>query len=171
MRVLVAMVLALLSCGPALAREPNVWRVIGAPGDEVYALVIEFDQPPGSAYVFRCAADSIFLTHRGVTEITDRSTGKVIGDAPGSEITPAASVMGIMSSQSIAPTLYRAAAQPNSKQGWDLTIRLSRSDPALRSLTRSTFMSVMTLGSVHAVSLGEDDRKLIKGFLGACQKT
>lgn len=144
----------------------SAWHVDGRPDAPPFQLGYSFGQG-GVSYRFVCEPDKVAITETGVTGLADQQTGQQIGDGPGSQMTAAASVMGLYTDE-VAANLIAAVATPNPSKGWDLTIELPKTDAAFQSLKTAKAMSLTTTGWAGAVFIGPDDRHVIAPFVSRC---
>lgn len=151
---------------PASAQTSS-WRVLGSTNAPPFKMSFSFGAQ-AVGYQFECRANAVVITETGVTQLMDPQTGQKISDAPGAEITPLASTMGLFTDK-VQPKLAPASAKLNPVRGWDLTITLPADDPAFRSLKTATTMSLMTTGWTGLVELSPQDRKLISTFVDGCR--
>lgn len=134
--------------------------------NETHGLKLVHSPTEGPSYLFECG-DEVLVTERGVTELLDIQTNTKIEDQPGSKITPGASLLALYLGKG-QPDLVPAEASPNSNHGWDLTIRLSKTDKQLRALSHTKMISLFTTGYTMAVAINDDDRKIIANFVDQC---
>ncbi|MFZ5667877.1 MAG: hypothetical protein ACOY4K_00105 [Pseudomonadota bacterium] len=152
------------AAAPAIAKDAPVWRVVGQPGDAVFALTV----PIGDlTWTFQCEAETVALMQTGVTELMDVQTGQKIPDEPGSKMTPGAAVMGLLTDKANSGMLP-ALARPNAVRGWDMLVRLPKNDSALRGMGKAKMIVVMTTGFTAAVNTSAEDRVVIADFLKRC---
>lgn len=149
-----------------VAAKAGTWTIEGGPNSPPYRMSFSFGQP-GVSYRFECQANQMSISEFGVTQLMDVQTGVKISDEPGATITPGASVMGVYTDK-VETQLVPATAIANPAKGWDLTIVVPLTDPALRSMSKAGMVSLMTTGWTGAVELSSDDRKVIATFLGQC---
>jgi hypothetical protein len=156
-----------LTAGTALA-DPTGWQVMDEPKSGLFQMSFNVGQP-GVAYIFDCRANKVLVTETGVTELMDIQTGQKVSNIPSSALPPGASVMALFTDQ-VEPQMRPARAKPNSANGWDLTLELSKDDRAFRSLSSAKMISLMTTGWTGAVVIGPPDHNIISGFVNQCEK-
>ncbi len=144
------------------------WRVVGAPGEAVFALTTLAVPKKNTSWTFQCEADTVAVMQTGVTELLDLQTGRKIPDEGGA-ITPGASLMGLMVDKADTGML-QAAARQGASGGWDMMIRLPKGDRTLGKLPKAKMVVLMTTGFTAAVSVSPDDRATIADFLDRCKK-
>ncbi len=62
-----------------------------------------------------------------------------------------------------------ATAVGNPAKGWDLTIRMAKSDKRLNALAKTDMLSLFTTGYTAAVTLGAAEKKMFADFLSRCR--
>jgi hypothetical protein len=150
--------------GPA---QGDGWRLSPAVADRPLELSLE--QGGKTVYRLSCGASDVAVSEYGATKLLDVQTGKPVGDAAGSTMTPGASVMALATDKA-EPRMVPASAAPNPAGGWDMTIRVAKNDPAFLSLGRAGMVSLFTTGQTQAVMLGTADRKLLADFVKQCRR-
>lgn len=150
-------------------RADSIWRVTGAPGDPVFALIATINANKGATWTFQCEAETIAVMQTAVTDLMDIQTGQKVADGPGAVMAPGAAVMGLMSDKNNSGFLP-ALTRPNPRLGWDMMIRLPKKDRALRGLAKAKLVTVMTTGFTVAAFIEPEDRLVITGFLDRCLK-
>ena len=145
----------LLTASPLAAQETSLWKVVGAPGEAVFALTAPVVIDKGISYTFQCEADTVAIMQTRVTDLLPAT------DMP--------LVMGLMSDKADL-VMKPAVGRANPKGGQDLMIRLPKKDKAIRTLGKASMISLATTGFTAAVSLGDQDRVIIAGFLERCLK-
>lgn len=151
-----------MGSGQALAQG---WALTPAAAGQ--DLQLSYTPEQGPSYLFDCTTTDVAVTEFGVTELLDIQTGEKIGDAPGSVMTPGASVMALFTGKG-QPEFQPAESVPNAVKGWDMTIHFSKDDKKLRALGKSDMISLFTTGYTAAVEMGKDDRDLARDFLKTC---
>lgn len=160
--VLLASSLLLVST-PCLAGD---WKITGAGNGHGETMVLEID--PQRSYIFECTPDAVAITYTGVTDLLDiRGKGKV-GDAPGSIMPEGAAMMALYTGRG-DPEFLPADYKPNPVKGWDLTLRMSKSDKALKGLEKTEMLSLFTTGYTAANTVDAKTRAQFKGFLARCR--
>jgi hypothetical protein len=157
-------VLALLAT--AARAEPSPWQVEGSPSTPPFRLSLTLEDRNG-AYQFECGPDEVRVTETGVTDLMDVFTGAKVDTAPGTIVPEGALSMALYTREVKSP-MTKATAVPNATEGWDLTIVLPKTDAAFRSLATSKVVSLATTGWTTAVTLDDEDRKVIAGFVARC---
>lgn len=145
----------LLLAEPAAAQTASSWKIVGAPGDAVFALTVPVVIDRGVSYTFQCEADAVAIMQTGVTDLPDPAAAPL--------------AMGLMTDRAklaFKPTVGR----PNPKGGQDLMIRLPKSHKAIRTLGKAEMISLATMGFTAAVSVGDADRIVIADFVDRCLK-
>lgn len=154
-----------LMAGLAAPASAEGWRLAEQPG-----LELTFSEGASALYRFECGPSDVAVTHVGATELLDLATGTHVGDEPGSNMAPGAAVMALFTGRG-DPSLQPAAAAPNPAKGWNLTIRLAKTDPAFLGLARAKMVSLFTTGFTRAVELGKADRKRLAEFVERCRQS
>ena len=157
--------LAALVLGSGQAMAQGWVLTPAAAGQDLQLSYAATEQVPG--YLFACTATDIAVTEFGVTELLDIQTGQKIPDAPGSVMTPGASLMALFTGKG-QPDFLPAEAVPNAVKGWDMTIHFSKNDKRLRAFGKSDMISLFTTGYTAAVEMDKDDQALARGFLKQC---
>lgn len=121
-----------------------------------------------TSYLFECSPTEVILTGVGVTDLRDIQTNMKIGDMPGSTMTTAAALMALATDTNSAIDLRPADTAPNALHGWDMTLRFSKKDKALRALRKAKMVSVVTSGNTMAVFLDDSDKHSVRSFLSQC---
>jgi len=152
-----------VAAAPASAEN---WTAVGASDGHGERLSLAVD--PARSYIFECAPEAVVITETGVTDLLDVRTGTKVGDGPGSTMSPGASVMALFTGKG-SPDFVPATAVANPAKGWDMTIRLAKSDKQLNALAKTDMLSLFTTGFTAAVSLSVADRKLFGDFLARCR--
>ena len=143
------------------------WTAVGAGNGHGETISVAID--PGRSYIFECAPDSVLITYTGVTELLDiRGGGKKVGDAPGSVMPEGAALMALFTGKG-EPQFLPAEAKPNPKNGWDLTLRMNKSDKALRALEKAEMLSLFTTGYTAALTIDVSTRSQLGSFLARCR--
>ncbi|RYF92700.1 MAG: hypothetical protein EON95_11485 [Caulobacteraceae bacterium] len=145
----------LIAASPLAAQAASNWKVVGAPGEAVFALTAPIVIDKGVNYTFQCEADSVAIMQTGVSDLL-----------PPAEVPL---VMGLLSDKADL-VMKPAAGRANPKGGQDLMIRLSKKDKAIRTLGEAKMISLATTGFTAAVSLDDQDRSIIAGFVDRCLK-
>ncbi|HEX6377223.1 MAG TPA: hypothetical protein VFZ91_16040 [Allosphingosinicella sp.] len=163
MLVVVQMALALLSAdSPAPPVTASGWAA--GPGAKVM-----LSEAGERVYELDCSGAELVVTQFGVTHLLDLEKNQPVGDAEGTTLPAGAAVMALATDK-VEPNLVGASAVRNARTGWDMTIRLSKSDPALLSLPKSKYVSLFTTGFTRAMELDRADRKLLATFVGQCRQ-
>ena len=157
--VLIAVALS----APASAAD---WIATGAGNGHGETLSLAID--PVHSYIFECAPDAVLITNTGITDILDLRSGGKVGDAPGSVMPDGAALMALATSSG-DPKFRPAQARPNSVKGWDFTLRLAKTDPALKALEKATMLSLFTTGYTAAVDFGPAAKARYVGFMARCR--
>jgi hypothetical protein len=129
---------------------------------------ISFGDAERTVYKLDCSGPELVVTQYGVTQLLDLQENKPVGDSDGSTLPAGAAVMALATDK-VEPNMIRATAVRNAERGWDMTIRLPKDDPTLRSLPRAEYFSLFTTGFTLAVPLGKADRKLLSAFVEQCR--
>jgi hypothetical protein len=145
--------------------EAGEWKLQPADGDHGAILTME----TGTALSFRfaCTADAVFVTETGVTRMIDLKTRKPIGDDAQAVMPPGAAMIGVLAEKA-GPQFVPAVAVKNPAGGWDLTIRLAKSDKHLKAIGKSTVMSLFTTGYTMAVQMDDTARAQWNDFMQRC---
>jgi hypothetical protein len=145
--------------------EAGEWKLQLADGDHGVMLTME----TGTAISFRfaCTADAVFVTETGVTGMIDLKTGKPIGDDAQAVMPPGGAMMGVLAEKA-GPQFVPAVAVKNPAGGWDLTIRLAKSDKHLKAVGKSEVMSLFTTGHTIAVQMDDTARAQWNDFMKRC---
>lgn len=154
---------ALSLATPAAAQN---WSFVGS--DDANGETMNLDLGSGRSYIFECTADAVKITYTGVTDLMDFKTGQKVGDAPGSVMPEGAAQMALYTGKG-NPDFPPAEYRPNAENGWDLTLRLKKTDRALKGLEKTEMMSLFTSGYTAAVSVDAETRASFKGFLTRCK--
>ena len=165
MRVSVLTAAAILvSASPSWAGE---WKAVGAAGGHGEQLALAIDDT--HSYIFECAPDAVVITETGVTDLLDiRGGGTKVGDAPGSTMPEGAALMALFTGKG-DPDFMPATAVANPAKGWDLTIRMAKSDKRLNALAKTDMLSLFTTGFTAAVTLSAAEKKMFADFLSRCR--
>lgn len=163
--ILQALLGASMMAAPAVAMEPG-WMLRAATSD----LGEQFIYESGSqiSYQFLCEADAIAITETGVTDLLDLRTNVKIGDGPDAHMPEGAALMALFGGKG-TPDFRPATAIKNPSGGWDLTIRLKKSDKQLRAIGSSDMISLFTTGYTAAVAIDSTTKAKWKDFLKRCQ--
>ncbi|HEX6741918.1 MAG TPA: hypothetical protein VF079_09030 [Sphingomicrobium sp.] len=160
----VAVAAVMLAAAPAAAGN---WSNVGAGNGHGERVTLLLDES-GHSYIFECAPDALIVTQTGVTELVDVRTKTKVGDAPGSAMSPGASVMALFTGDG-DPEFQPATAVANPAKGWDLSLRFTKSDKRLKGLGKAEIISLFTTGTTDAVPLDAADRKLFGDFVKRCR--
>lgn len=155
--------MALMGATPALAKG---WQL--TPAAEGHGLQLSYNAGETPAYLFECAASDVRVVNIGVTDLMDLQTGQKVPDAPGSVMTPGAAMMAIFTGKG-QPDFQPAETAPNAVKGWDLTLRLAKTDKQLRALEKADMISLFTTGYTMAVAMDSESHALAKDFLKQCR--
>lgn len=153
----------LLVSAPCFASD---WK-IAAPGDG-RGETMSLDLGEGRGYLFECTPDAVAITYLGATDLLNLRGGGKVGDAPGSVMPEGAALMALFTGKG-EPAFIPAEYKPNATKGWDLTLRLTKGDKALKSLEKAEMLSLFTTGYTTASVLDADVRAQFKGFLARCR--
>lgn len=129
---------------------------------------ISFGEAAKPVYKLDCTGPDLVVTQLGVTKLLDLRLNKPVSDTEGSALPEGAALMALATDK-VEPNLVRAVAVRNPGNGWDMTIRLPKDDPALLSLPKAKYVSLFTTGFTQAVELTRDDRKLLASFVSRCR--
>lgn len=157
----IAVAAALSSTGVAAAG----WTLDPAAAE--HGAILGIDLGDGVTYRFECAADAMVVTQTGVTRLMDLRTGQSIDDAAAAPLPPKVAMMGLSTGDG-TPNFVPASATKSAGPGWDLTIRIAKTDPQLKALGRTDMMSLFTTGNTIAVTMDSADRATWKTFLRDC---
>ena len=145
----------------------DAWHRDGAPGTGEFNLTYGNPSSGDPAYLFDCSApDQVAITQYAVIDLLDTNSGRRVDDTSPA-LADGAAFMGIATDVT-QPRLVPASASRNRLTGWDLTIRLSKSDPAFTSLAKATRISLMTTGATIVVPIAREDLPRIRDFVGQC---
>jgi hypothetical protein len=142
------------------------WQLHPAEGSRGIALTYGSGQ--SVSYRFECAANDVIITETGVTKLMDLKTGSPIGDGVGAVMPPGAAMMALFGGKG-DPKFMPAEAVKNSANGWDLTIRLPKSDKQLKAIGKSEMMSLFTTGYTMAVAMDPAARATWTDFMQRCK--
>ena len=142
------------------------WQTVGATNGHGERLSLSIDAT--HSYVFECGTDAVSVTETGVTDLLDIRGNRKVGDTAGSVMPEGAAMMALYSGKG-DPNLLPAAATPNPTKGWDLTLRLAKSDKALNGIPKAEMLSLFTTGFTAAVPLDSDDHAKFSAFLTRCR--
>jgi hypothetical protein len=165
MNKLTCMALSMLAFAPSPASAGG-WKAAGASNGRGETL--SYDHGEDRSWIFECAPDAVIITNVGITDLVDVRLKQKIGDAPGSTITPTASMMTLYTGKG-DPEFQPAKASPNAVKGWDFTLRLAKDDKQLKALAKAEMMSLFTTGFTAAVTLEAPERKMFADFLARCR--
>lgn len=145
--------------------EAGDWKLQPADGHRGAVLTLETGTPV--SFRFECAATDVIVTETGVTKLLDLKTGKTIGDDAQAVMPPGAAMMGVLAEKA-GPQFIPAEAVRNPAGGWDLTIRLGKSDKHLKAIGKSDVMSLFTTGYTMAVTMDDAARAQWNDFMKRC---
>jgi hypothetical protein len=157
----IAIVLAM----PASAEAAD-WQV--QPPTAGRGAVLTFGAGEALSNRFECAPTEVIVTETGVTKLIDLKTGTPIGD-DASAVMPEGAAMMALSSGKGDPQFIPAEAKKNPARGWDLTIRLSKTDKQIKAVGKSDMMSLFTTGYTMAVAMNGASRATWNAFMQRCQ--
>jgi hypothetical protein len=157
----IAVVLAM----PASAQAAD-WHLQPQTGDR--GAVLTFGAGEAVSYRFECTPSELIATETGVTKLIDLKTGKPIGDDAQAAMPDGAAMMALFSGKG-DPVFMPAEATKNKAGGWDLTIRLPKTDRQIKTVSKSEMMSLFTTGYTMAVAMDSGSRAKWKEFLQSCQ--
>ncbi|HEY5071248.1 MAG TPA: hypothetical protein VII63_04370 [Caulobacteraceae bacterium] len=166
-QLIVAITFLSLSSSVLTEPSPAGWRVEGLPDAPPFRLNFPPPAGEGTTATLDCKRDRVTITETGVTKMVDTGTGKIVGDDRNSTIPSAAANMALYVGRG-DPHLVSATVHPNAVRGWDLTIEISKSDPAFLGLSKATAVSLMTTGMTGLIEIGPQDHKLIASFVKRC---
>lgn len=152
----------LSSSDTAAVAEPAGWS-LGPSGQ------ITYSEGGAPVYLLECKATEVVVTHFGVTQLVDLQTDQPVGDMEGAALPRGAALMALATDKTDEPNMVPAAAVRNPKNGWDMTIRLAKNDPALLSLPRAKFISLFTTGFTRASEPSKADHKRLASFMSRCR--
>lgn len=150
---------------PASAQAAN-WEIHHGPDKE--GAVLTFDTGNPVSYRFECTAKEVIVTETGVTKLIDLKSGQPIGDGAGAAMPEGAAIMALFGGKG-DPQFIPAEATKNPKLGWDLTIRLSKTDKQLKAIGKSEMMSLFTTGYTMAVAMDSEARSKWNEFMQRCR--
>lgn len=130
---------------------------------------VSFSDGGAPVYRLECQATAVAVSQFGVTQLLDLQANRPVGDSEGTSLPAGAALMALATDKTKEPNLLPAAAVRNPGKGWDMTIRLPKSDPTLQLLPRAKFVSLFTTGFTRAVELSKGDRALLSDFLSQCR--
>lgn len=110
----------------------------------------------------------MIITETGVTQLIDLKTGKPIGDNAGATMPEGAAMMALFGGKG-DPQFIPAEAAKSPAVGWDLTIRLSKTDKQLKEIGKSKMMSLFTTGYTMAVEMDSKARAKWNEFMQRCE--
>lgn len=129
---------------------------------------ITFSDSGKPVYRLDCTGPELVVTQFGVTRLVDLRQNRPVADDEGSSLPAGASVMALATDRT-EPEMVPASAVRSAGPGWDMTIRLPKTDPAFLSLPRAGMVSMFTTGFTRAVELSKSDRRLMADFVGLCR--
>jgi hypothetical protein len=156
MNVVVQMMVALLASAAS-----GGWQ-LGSDGR------ITFGEAAQPLYKLDCTGPELVVTQFGVTQLLDLQRNQPVGDADGTALPDGAALMALATDK-VEPNMVPASAVRSAGKGWDMTIRLPKTDPALLSLPKAKYVSLFTTGFTQAIGLTKDDRKLLATFVSRCR--
>lgn len=160
---------ALLASGLLVASTPSYaesWKIVGAGNGHGETMTLQIGSE--RSYIFECASDAVVITYTGVTGLLDiRGNGRV-GDAPGSVMPEGAAMMALYTGKG-DPQFLPAEYKANPSKGWDLTLRMAKSDKALKGLEKTSMLSLFTTGYTAANDVDAGTRAQFAGFLARCR--
>jgi hypothetical protein len=157
------LILALLSSAADAPPAPaDGWQA--EPGPQLV-----FREAGAPVYRLDCSGSGVEVTNYGVTQLLDVRTNRPVGDGEGSTLPAGAAVMALATDKTEEPEMVPASSARNAASGWDMTIRLSKKDPVLKSLPRAGFVSLFTTGFTRAVQLEKEDKALVADFVKECR--
>lgn len=157
-RLLPLLLLALAA--PAAAAE---WKLDPAQSGPV----LTYGAGEPVSYRFECGADAVIVTETGVTQLVDLGTGKPIGDDEAAQMPAGAAMMALFAGRG-DPQFRPAEARKNPAGGWDLTIRLPKTDKQLKAAGKGEMLSLFTTGYTMAVAMDGEARRQWNDFLRRC---
>jgi hypothetical protein len=110
----------------------------------------------------------VIVTQTGVTKLLDLKTGKPIGDDAEAGMPPGGAMMALFGGKG-DPQFMPGEAVKNPAGGWDITIRVPKSDKQLKVIGRSEMMSLFTTGYTMAVAMDSASRAKWNEFIQSCQ--
>ena len=152
------LVSALLAAPAAMAAG---WK-LGSAGQ------MTFGEGGTPSFRFDCTGPDLAVTQFGVTKLLDIRKNEPVADSAGSALPEGAALMGLATDKS-EPNLVPASAVRNATLGWDMTIRLPKTDPTFAGLPRAKFVTLFTTGYTLAATLDKADRRLIAAFVRQCR--
>ncbi|HEV2745705.1 MAG TPA: hypothetical protein VGW34_00215 [Allosphingosinicella sp.] len=150
----------------AAPAEATDWKLQPAEASRGVVLTYGFGEPV--SYRFECAADQVIVTQIGVTKLLDLKTGSPIGDDGQAVMPPGAAMMALFSGKG-EPRFMPAEALKNPAGGWNLTIRVPKSDKQLKAFGKSDMISLFTTGYTMAVPMDDAARAKWKDFMQRCE--
>ena len=141
------------------------WQLEPAEGSRGLLLTFRSDEAVG--YRFECEADDVMVTQTGVTKLLDVTSGSVVGDDAAATMPAGAAMMAVFVGKG-DPRFVPAEAIKNPAGGWDLTIRLPKTDKQLKAVAKSDMLSLFTTGYTIAVPMDGAGRGQWSDFLQAC---
>ena len=120
------------------------------------------------SYRFECTPNDVIVTETGVTKLISLKTGQPIGDDAQAVMPSGAAMMALFGGKG-DPQLIPAEAVKNVANGWDLTIRLPKSDKQIRAVGKAEMMSLFTTGYTMAVVMDGAARAKWNDFMRRCQ--
>jgi hypothetical protein len=157
----VGMIAALLA--PAAAAAPPDGWTLGP------AAQITYGEAGKLLYRLDCTGPDLVVTQFGVTELLDLEANKPVADTEGTALPRGAALMSLATDRTDEPKLVPAVAVRNPVKGWDMTIRLAKGDPVLRSLPRAKYISLFTTGFTRMSEPSRADRERLATFVGQCR--
>lgn len=127
-----------------------------------------FGEGSRPSFRFDCTGPDLVVTQLGVTKLVDVQKNEPVADDSGSALPEGAALIALATDKS-EPNLVPASAVRNSTLGWDMTIRLPKTDPDFAGLPRAKFVTLFTTGFTLAATLDKADRKLVAGFVRQCR--
>lgn len=161
MNITLQLVLALLaSAAPASDAPAGGWQL----GDRV----LIFGAPEAPAYKLDCTGPQLVVTNFGVTSLLDIRQNKPVPDNEGDALPEGAAFMALATDKT-DPAMIPATAVRNARAGWDMTIRLAKTDRTFLSLPKAKYVSLFTTGFTQMVALGKEDKALVATFVSQCR--
>jgi hypothetical protein len=160
-----ALVLGAVVSTATQAAGASGWDLRAAADGRPLTLTYAAGQP--LSYRFECASDAVVVTETGVTKLLDLRTGKPVGDDAQAVMPDGAALMALFGGKG-DPQFLPAQAVKNPAGGWDLTIRLAKSDRQLKAIGKSDMMSLFTTGETTAVPMDPAARAAWNDFLARC---
>lgn len=153
----------LAASGPA---QSTGWQL--QPQESGHGPVLTFNAGDPVSYRFECTSNDVIVTETGVTKLIDLKTGQPIGDDAQAVMPTGAAMMALFGGKG-DPQFIPAEGVKNAVSGWDLTIRLPKSDKQIKAVGKAEMVSLFTTGYTMAVAMDGAARAKWNDFMQRCQ--